>query len=107
MDLSGPRYLYLVIDEFTGAGNQNSFVSPLPTSLINKNIIARIPISLQMYPFMSVYPFHRTNGLLTDVRSYTGKVDIQKLNVQLVNENGTVMDLNGADFSFCLRIEHE
>jgi hypothetical protein len=107
VDLSGPRYLYLVIDEFTGAGNQNSFVSPLPTSLVNKNILARIPISLQHFPFMSVYPFHRTNGLLTDVRSYTGKVDIQKLNVQLVNENGIVMDLNGADFSFCLRLEHE
>ncbi len=107
IDLSGPRYLYLVIDEFTGTGNQNSFVSPLPTSLINKNIIARIPISLQIYPFMSVFPFHRTNGLLSDVRSYTGKVDIQKLNVQLVNENGIVMDLNGTDFSFCLRLEHE
>jgi hypothetical protein len=107
IDLSGPRYLYLVIDEFTGTGNQNSFVSPLPTSVINKNIIARIPVSLQIYPFMSVYPFHRTNGLLSDVRSYTGKVDIQKLNVQLVNENGTIMDLNGADFSFCLRLEHE
>jgi len=107
IDLSGPRYLYLVIDEFTGNGNQNSFVSPLPSSLINKNVLARIPISLQHFPFMSVYPFHRTNGLLTDVRSYTGKVDIQKLNVQLVNENGIVMDLNGADFSFCLRLEHE
>ena len=107
IDLSGPRYLYLVIDEFTGTGNQNSFVSPLPTSLINKNVLARIPISLQIYPFMSVFPFHRTNGLLSDVRSYAGKVDIQKLNVQLVNENGIVMDLNGADFSFCLRLEHE
>jgi hypothetical protein len=107
VDLSGPRYLYLVVDEFTGTGNQNSFVSPLPTSLINKNVLARIPISLQIYPFMSVFPFHRTNGLLSDIRSYTGKVDIQKLNVQLVNENGIVMDLNGADFSFCLRLEHE
>jgi hypothetical protein len=101
VDLSGPRYLYLVIDEFTGAGNQNSFLTT------SKNVLARIPISLNNFPFMSVYPFHRTNGLLSDVRSYTGKVDIQKLNVQLVNENGIVMDLNGADFSFCLRLEHE
>ena len=101
VDLSGPRYLYLVIDEFTGAGNQNSFLTT------SRNVLARIPISLNNFPFMSVYPFHRTNGLLSDVRSYTGKVDIQKLNVQLVNENGIVMDLNGADFSFCLRMEHE
>ena len=107
IDISGPRYLYLVVDEFTSNGNQNSFVSPLPTSLINKNILARIPMSTTIYQFMSVYPFNRSNGLLSDVRSYTGKVDIQKLNIQLVNENGTVMDLNGADFSFCIRLEHE
>ena len=106
-DLTGPRYLYLVIDEFTSNGNQSSFVSPLPTSLINKNVLARIPISQTIYQFASVYPFNRSNGLLSDCRSYTGKVDIQKLNVQLVNENGIVMDLNGADFSFCICLEHE
>lgn len=106
-DLSGPRYLYLVIDEFTSNGNQSSFISPLPTSLINKNVLARIPISQTIFPFASVYPFNRSNGLLSDCRSYTGKVDIQKINVQLVNENGIVMDLNGADFSFCIRLEHE
>ena len=107
IDLTGPRYLYLVIDEFTSNGNQSSFVSPLPTSLINKNVLARIPISQTIYQFTSVYPFNRSNGLLSDCRSYTGKVDIQKINVQLVNENGIVMDLNGADFSFCIRLEHE
>jgi len=107
VDLSGPRYLYLVIDEFTGNGNQKSFVSPLPSSVINKNILARIPLNKQIYPFMSFLPIGITTGLLSDVRSYTGKVDIQKLNVQLVNENGIAMNLNGADFSFCLEIEHE
>jgi hypothetical protein len=107
VDLSGPRYLYLVIDEFTGNGNQKSFVSPLPSSVINKNILARIPLNKQTYAFMSVLPVGISTGLLTDVRSYTGKVDIQKLNIQLVNENGIAMNLNGADFSFCLEIEHE
>ena len=107
-NLSGPRYLYLVVDEFTSSGNQSSFVSPLPNSLINKNILARISVSKQDYPFGSIMPANLSNGLLnTDVRSYTGKVDIQKLNVQLVNEFGNVIDLNGDDFSFCLKIEHE
>jgi hypothetical protein len=107
-NLSGPRYLYLVVDEFTSSGNQSSFVSPLPNSLINKNILARISVSKQDYPFGSILPANLSNGLLnTDVRSYTGKVDIQKLNVQLVNEFGNVIDLNGDDFSFCLKIEHE
>jgi len=107
-NLSGPRYLYLVVDEFTSSGNQSSFVSPLPNSLINKNILARISVSKQDYPFGSIMPVNLYNGLLmSDVRSYTGKVDIQKLNVQLVNEFGNVINLNGDDFSFCLKIEHE
>jgi hypothetical protein len=105
-DLSGPRYLYLVVDEFTGTGNQKSFISPLPSSVINKNILARIPMDRQIYAFMSVLPLS-TDVLLSDIRSYTGKVDIQRINVQLVNENGIPMNLNGADFSFCLRLEHE
>ena len=106
--IGGPRYLYLVVDEFTSSGNQSSFVSPLPNSLINKNILARISVSKQDYPFGSILPANLSNGLLmTDVRSYTGKVDIQKLNIQLVNEFGNVLDLNGDDFSFCLKIEHE
>jgi len=106
--ITGPRYLYLVVDEFTSSGNQSSFVSPLPSSLINKNILARISVSKQDYPFGSVMPANLYNGLLmTDVRSYTGKVDIQKLNIQLVNEFGNVINLNGDDFSFCLKIEHE
>ena len=107
VDLSGPRYLYLVVDEYTG-GNQKSFVSPLPTSVINKNILARIAMDNKNYGFMEIIPANERNGLLvSDTRSYTGKVDLHRLNVQLINEDGTIMNLNGADFSFCLRIEHE
>ena len=106
--LTGPRYLYLVVDEFTSNGNQKSFVAPLPSSVLAKHILARITLDGANYPFMSVVPATNQNGLLlSDVRSYTGNVDIQKLNVQLVNENGTPMNLNGADFSFCIQIEHE
>ena len=41
LDLTMPRYLYLVVDEFTNS-NTNSFMSPLPTSIINKNIASPI-----------------------------------------------------------------
>jgi hypothetical protein len=106
--LTGPRYLYLVVDEFTSNGNQKSFIAPLPSSTLAKNILARIAMDNTQYPFMSIIPATGPNGLLlSDIRLYTGKVDVQKLNVQLVNENGTPMNLNGADFSFCLQIQHE
>lgn len=107
LDTNGPRYLYLIIDEFT-SGNQNSFHSLLQNSAINKNILARITLTNTDYSFGSILPANTLNGLLqTDVRSYNGKVDLQRMNVQLVNEQGTPMNLNGLDFTFCLEIEYE
>lgn len=106
-DFSGSRYLYLAIDEFK-KGNQNSFISSLSGYMINKNIIARISMNNTVYPFGSILPANHGNGLLTsDVRSYTGKIDIQKLNIQLLNEIGLPVNLNGMDFSFCIEVEHE
>ena len=107
INLNGPRYLYLVLDEFS-RGNQNSFISPLPTSLINKNILARISIDYDKYTFGDVIVGNQFNGvLLSDNRSYTGKTDLQKLNIQLVNEWGNPVNLNGLDFSFTIVVEHE
>jgi hypothetical protein len=106
-DLNGPRYLYLAIDEFC-KGNQHSFVSPLPHSFINKNILVRISVDGSIYGFGNVINASSNHGsLISDVRSYTGKVDLQKLNVQLLDEWGQQVNLNGLDFSFCLQIEHE
>ena len=107
LDLYGSRYLYLAIDEFN-KGNQNSFVTPLSSSLINKNIIARVALDAATYSYGSILPATYYNGLLTtDTRSYTGKIDLQKINVQLLNESGIPMILNGQDFSFCLEASCE
>ena len=107
LDLYGTRYLYLAIDEFN-KGNQNSFVTPLSSSLINKNIITRITLDMATYNYGAILPATYYNGLLTtDTRSYTGKIDLQKINVQLLNESGIPRMLNGQDFSFCLEASCE
>ena len=107
IDLNGPRYLYLVIDEFSQK-NPNSFISPQSGFLMSKNILARIAINSTSFPFGSILPANNFNGyLLTDKRNYGGAIDIKKFNVQLVNEIGIPMNLNGLDFSFCLEVEHE
>ena len=107
--LDGTRNLYLVLDEFQ-CGNQNSFVSVLTDSVVNKNIIARVATHYARYPYGSIIPANLLNGLLTtDTRSYGGggKIDLQRLCIQLVNENGEPMNLNGEGISFCLRVEYE
>jgi hypothetical protein len=106
IDLNGSRYLYLAVDEFN-KGNQYSFVSPLYNSLINKSIIARISMTKDTHGFGSVLVANLTNGLLVaDLRSYTGQIDLLKMNVQLLDEYGQLVNLNGLDFSFCLAVEH-
>jgi hypothetical protein len=107
VNLHSPRYLYVVLDEYS-RGNQSSFISPLPSSLINKNILARISIDYKKYDFGDIVVGNQFNGvLLSDSRSYTGKTDLQKLNVQIVNEWGVPVNLNGLDFSFTIVVEHE
>jgi len=107
VDLNGPRYLYLAIDEFNSKGNQNSFITPLSSSIINKKVIARLAMNTVLFPYRNIAAFTIWNGLTSDVRNYTGVVDLLKLNIQLLNENGTPMQLNGLDFSFVLKVKHE
>jgi hypothetical protein len=107
VDLSGFRYLYLVLDEFT-RGNQNSFLAALPSSLVRKTILAKITIDQVRFPFGSILTANERNGyLLSDTRTYPGTVDLQKMSIQLVDDTGKPISLNGLDFSFCLEVEHE
>jgi hypothetical protein len=107
LDVNNIRYLFLVIDEYRQS-NPNSFVSALPNSFLSKNVLARISLSPSIYSFGSIIIANTFNGLLlSDQRMYSGNVDLQKLNIQLVDEWGNVVDLNQLDFSFCLEIEYE
>ena len=107
IDINNTRYLFLVVDEFR-TSNPNSFLSPLASSLVSKNILARITLNTAFYPYGTILTANTFNGLLlSDQRVYAGKTDIQKLQISLVDERGNVVDLNGIDFSFCLEIEHE
>ena len=106
-NLNGSKYLYLAIDDFN-RGSQNSFISPLFDSIVNKNIIARIALNKKDFDFGTIYPTSVYDGnLISDKRAYNGATDIQKLNVQLLNDNGLPIILNGLDFSFCMEIEYE
>ena len=101
------KYLYLALDEFSN-GNQNSFASQMSSSLINKNIIAKIILNRDVHDFGAILPANANiASLMSDNRSYNGKIDIQKLNVQLLNEYGNTVSLNGADFSVGIKIEYE
>ena len=98
--------MFLALNEFS-QGNSNSFVSPLEKTNQSKNIIAKICIPSTV-AFGDTLCANKANGLLvSEVRRYLEKVNIQRMNLQLLDDAGNVINLNGADFSVCLRLVHE
>lgn len=99
--------LYLVLDDFSN-GKQSSFNTMMSRSRNNNNIIAKIVIDKTKYNFGSLCIANGDNGfLISDKRKYTGKTDIRKLSVQLVDEYDRFIHLNGLDFTFTLKITHQ
>ena len=100
VNLIGPRYIYLVIDDFNNNVN-DGFYGAFTSSILNKNILARISLQGSVFNVLSQNNFN----LLTTPRQYFGPVDIQKLQVQLLDEYGRILDLNNMDYSFCLSFQ--
>lgn len=99
VDVTGPRYIYLVVDDHNNNVN-NGFYSAFTSSLLNNNILARI--SLQSRPF-DVQISNNFN-IVTNPREYFGPVNLLSLNIQLLDEYGRVLDLNNMDYSFCITL---
>ena len=99
LDILGPKYVYLVVEDFNTSSNVN-FFSNNEESLLERNILARI--SLKGYPFSI-----QAQGdfrAYSEPRLYYGPVDIHKLRVKLIDEYGRTVSLNGMDFSFALSL---
>ena len=106
MDVHGPRYLFLILDEFKN-GNPHSFLGLSRTSqLSSQQILGRIVMSADDHPYGSINPMELGTRLVSDVRTYGELVNLQRMNVRIVDEFGRIMNLNGLDFSFCLELEH-
>jgi hypothetical protein len=99
LDVSGPNYIYIVLDDYHNNVN-NNFYSAFNSSILNKNILARI--SLQANPF-NVLQQNNLN-IVTTPREYFGPINLQIMNIQLLDEYGRILDLNNMDFSFCITL---
>jgi hypothetical protein len=100
INLLGPRYIYLVVDDFNNSV-LDGFYGTFTSSILNKNILARISLQGSGFNYLSKDNFN----LLTTPRQYFGPVDIQKLQIQLLDEYGRILNLNNMDYSFCLTFQ--
>jgi hypothetical protein len=86
------KYLFLVVDEFVN-NKSDIFYSCFTTSILNKNIIARIIL----------HP-NNTLEVVTEPRQYFGQIDITKMKIQLLDEYGNIICYKNIDYSFCLKL---
>ncbi len=100
VDLSGPKYFYLVVDDFNNNNNNGLFYSAFNSSILNKNILARISLQTGLFKVL----LQDGLNIITTARDYFGPVNINNFQVQLLDEYGRVVDLNYMDFSFCLTL---
>jgi hypothetical protein len=99
VDTSGPKYFFLVVDDYKNNVN-NNFYAAFNSSILNKNILARISLQANIFSVLE----QNNLALITTPREYFGPVDIQNLTIQLLDEYGRIVDLNNMDFSFCLTL---
>ena len=100
IDLLSHRYIYLVVNDYNNNVN-DGFYASFTDSILNKNILARISVQANGFNIIS----QNNLGLITYPRQYFGPVNIQKLQIQLLDEYGRILDLNNMDYSICLTME--
>lgn len=99
-NINGPRYFYLIINDFNVHTNMN-FLSSSSTGLLLDNVIAKI--IPRKYPFNSQVRNDYT--IYSEERKYHGPVDINKLEIRLIDEFDRTIDLNGTEISFSLSFQ--
>jgi hypothetical protein len=100
IDLVGTKYIYLAVDDFNN-NVSDGFYGAFTSSILNKNILARISLQGSVFNVLA-----QNNFILTTTpRQYFGPVDIQKLQIQLLDEYGRILNLNNMDYSFCLTFQ--
>ena len=99
MDIIGPRYLFLVIDDGNSNNTNTNFIAATGSGLPG-DTIARISLKGAAFNIQTQNDF----SVYTEPRYYFGPVNIGVLNVKLMCLFLRVVDLNKNDISFTLRM---
>ena len=102
MNIVGPKYLYIAVDDYQN-NNHDNLITAFAESYLSKNMLARIPLSGVFglpVPFTDIKLPPEVLG--SQRRIYFGPVDIERLHVQILDDLGRQINLNGADWNFTL-----
>jgi len=102
MEIKGPRYLFLLVDDFNNNVNDQymSLVSK-NTLMPSSNILAKIGLTQSK----NAVGYDDKSDLVPKKREFLGPVRIDKLHFKLVDEFGRVVNLNNNEISLLLEFE--
>ena len=103
--LKSPRYIFLRIDDYNNTAN-DSMIAAFNSSIATNSILAKISNG-EYLPDENIFLMTLEDKFVSGCkeRTYSGPVDIEKLRIQLVDDFGRIVNLNGSDFSFSLEFE--
>lgn len=94
------NYVYLAIEDFN-QNVTNGFISATSNTITSSDIIARITVNDDYFRVIN----DTTRSIVTEPREYFGPVDITRLRIRVYDDYGRILDMNNADFSFCLTMK--
>lgn len=93
-------YLYLVLEDYTGAQQSSNTFGILKNGILDKNILGVIPITSSV----SKITFDSNANFIYKKREYFGPVDISKISVKLINQLGDLVNLQDTDYNFSIQV---
>ena len=99
-DFTGTKFFLIEVNDFNNNSMQSFYYPGTFNSLKMKDLLGKIPNNVG-----ATILFEDSYGPLNPTRYYLGPVNIQKLHIRLLDENGVVVDLNNVDFALTFELE--
>ena len=94
------KYIYLAVDDFNNSVN-TTFTTAFEKNGLKPNILARISMDGKGKENVIINKDYR---IITEPRVYFGPVDIQRLHITILDDQGRILNMNHSDYSFCLKL---
>lgn len=99
-DFTGTKFFLIEVNDFNNNSIQSFYYPGTFNSLKINDLLGKIPNNVG-----TTILFEDSYGPINPTRYYLGPVNIQKLHIRLLDENGIVVDLNNVDFALTFELE--
>jgi len=101
-----PKYFYITVEDNSRTPNMSVITPTINGCSMPRNILAKLVCDTSVGLGNTIVCTESNGRLISDTRIY-GKTDLQRIRIQLIDDMGNIVDLNGGELSLTLVLEHE